>query len=88
MAALPSASLHTPSLRGMEADSLFLLDEAVPEGSALIESIAMGAILGDAHRAWIKAEDVGVVWRRLIDLLVRVSIDKGRTLGEFWEMVH
>ena len=84
MAALPSASLHTPSLRGMEADSLFLLDEAVPEGSALIDSIAVGTVLGDAHRAWIEAEDVWVAWCWLIDLLVRVSIDQGRTLGEIW----
>ena len=76
MAALPSASLHTPSLRGMEADSLFLLDEAVPEGSALIDPVAVGAILGDADRAWVEAEDIRVAWCWLVDLLVRVPIDQ------------
>ena len=76
MAALPSASLDTPSLRGMEADSLFLLDEAVPEGSALIDPVAVGAILGDADRAWVEAEDIRVARSGLVDLLVRVPIDQ------------
>lgn len=67
---------------------LFHFEQAVLEHTALIDSVAVGAVLGDAHRAWIEAEDVGVVRCRLIDLLVRVSIDQSRALGEVGEMVH
>ena len=67
---------------------LFRLEQAVSEHSALIDTIAVGAVLGDADRAWIEAEDVGVVRCWLQDLLVRVPIDQGRALGKVREMVH
>lgn len=58
------------------------------EHAALIDSVAMSPILGDADGAWIEAEDVGVARGGLQDLLMRVSIDQGRAFGKFWEMVH
>lgn len=65
------------SARNTFSEELLHLEQAVLEHAALIQSIAMGPILGDTDRAWIEAEDVRVVWCRLVDLLVRVSIDKG-----------
>lgn len=58
------------------------------EHTALIDSVAMSPILGDADGAWIEAEDVGVAWCWLHDLLVRVPIDQNRALGKLWQMIH
>lgn len=77
-----------PSIYVEAGCELLRLEQAVLERSALVESIAVGPILGDADRAWVEAEDVRVAWGRLVDLLVRVPIDKCRTLGEFWQMVN
>lgn len=69
------------------SDALFRLEQAVPEHTALIDPVAVGAILGDADRAWVEAEDIRVAWSRLVELLVRVPIDQDRALGEFWQVI-
>ena len=70
------------------SDALFRLEQAVPEHTALIDPVAVGAIFGDTDRAWIEAEDVRVARRWLIDLLVRVPKDKARALGKVGKVIH
>ena len=53
----------------MGGNKLFRLKQAVLEYAALIDPIAVGAVLGDADRAWVEAEDVWVAWCWLIDIL-------------------
>lgn len=57
---LPAWICRERSAPGALSQMLFRFEQAVLEGTALVDAVAMRSILGDADRAWIEAEDIGV----------------------------